>query len=177
MIEWNKKINLTRIVEEEDVLLKHFYDSLTLIKAVDLNKKITFCDVGSGAGFPGIVIKIVFPNVNVTLIDSLQKRINYLNQVIKELNLTEIKAIHTRAEDFKKDSNNRFDVVVARAVASLDKLEKWCLPLVKKNGIFVAMKANSEDELKNYSKAINKIIKFDLPKENIKRTLIIINRD
>ena len=101
MIEWNKKINLTRITEKEEVYLKHYYDSLTLNKAIDLNRVETLCDVGTGAGFPGIVIKIFFPKIKITLIDSLQKRVNYLNEIIKELNLKDIEAIHTRGEDFK----------------------------------------------------------------------------
>ena len=115
MIEWNKKINLTRITEEKEVYLKHFYDSLTLNKVVDLKKIKTLCDVGTGAGFPGIVLKIIFPDIKITLIDSLQKRVNYLNTIIKELELNNIEAIHTRGEDFKV----KYDVVTSRAVAKV----------------------------------------------------------
>ena len=135
LIEENKKINLTRILEKEDVYLKHFYDSLTIVKVVDFSKINTLCDVGSGAGFPGIVLKIVFPNLKVVLIDSLQKRVNYLNRTIKSLGLENIKAIHTRSEDYKET----FDLVVARAVARLDKLINWCSHLIGKNQLFVAI--------------------------------------
>lgn len=177
MLDWNKKINLTRIVEEKDVYLKHFYDSLTLNKVVDLKKVKTLCDVGTGAGFPGIVLKIVFPNLKVTLLDSLQKRVNYLNEVIKELNLTDIEATHIRGEDYK----GQFDVVVSRAVANIEKLVGYTMHLVDKNGIFVAMKGNIEEELtdsvkKNISQKYNiiKIEKFLLPKEKSQRSLIIL---
>lgn len=174
---WNKKINLTRIIEEDSVYLKHFYDSLTIARVVDLSKKETLCDVGSGAGFPGIVLKIIYPNLNMVLIDSLQKRVNYLNQIIKELQLTNIIAIHTRAEDYK----GKFDIVTARAVANLSKLLDYTMHLVKDNGDFVAMKGDIDMELdeelkqkleKNYK--IIKIDKFLLPKEKSKRSLIVI---
>lgn len=179
LIEENQKINLTRITEEEDVYLKHFYDSLTITKEVDLTKVDTLCDVGTGAGFPGIVLKIVFPNLKITLIDSLQKRVNYLNETIKKLELTDIEAIHTRSEDYKE----QFDVVTARAVANLEKLINWCMHLVKIKGIFVAMKANVDEELnindKVFSKnkcKIEKINKFLLPKENSNRALVVLRK-
>ena len=179
LIEENQKINLTRITEEEDVYLKHFYDSLTITKEVDLTKVETLCDVGTGAGFPGIVLKIVFPNLKITLIDSLQKRVNYLNETIKKLELTDIEAIHTRSEDYKE----QFDVVTARAVANLEKLINWCMHLVKIKGIFVAMKANVDEELnindKVFSKnkcKIEKINKFLLPKENSNRALVVLRK-
>ena len=177
MIEWNKKINLTRITLEEEVYLKHFYDSLTLNKAINLKEINTLCDVGTGAGFPGIVLKIVFPNINITLIDSLQKRVNYLNEVIKELELKDIKAIHVRGEDYKE----KFDIVTSRAVANIEKLVNYTMHLVKKEGFFVAMKGNIEEELNNevrkkISKKYNiiKIISFKLPKENSIRNLVIM---
>ena len=177
LIEWNKKINLTRITQEEDVYLKHFYDSLTIVKAVDLSKKETLCDVGSGAGFPGIVLKIVFPNLKVTLIDSLQKRVNYLNSIIKELDLTDIEAIHSRGEDYKQ----KFDIVTARAVANIEKLLTYTMHLVSKDGMFIAMKGNIEDELtKSVIEKINKkydlvtVNRFYLPKEKSNRSLVII---
>lgn len=118
LVDWNNKINLTTITKEEDVYLKHFYDSLTLIKAIDLTKDLKICDVGSGAGFPGIVLKIVFPNLNITLIDSLQKRVNYLNDIIKKLNLINIKALHARMEEFSKENEEQFDIITARAVGN-----------------------------------------------------------
>ena len=179
LIEENKKINLTRILEKEDVYLKHFYDSLTIVKVVDFYKINTLCDVGSGAGFPGIVLKIVFPNLKVVLIDSLQKRVNYLNRTIKSLGLENIKAIHTRSEDYKET----FDLVVARAVARLDKLINWCSHLIGKNQLFVAMKANVDDELVGIDKTLTKnnclvenIEKFNLPKENSNRALVVIRK-
>lgn len=179
LIKENKKINLTRIVEKEDVYLKHFYDSLTIVKEVDLKKAKTLCDVGTGAGFPGIVLKIVYPNLKVTLIDSLLKRVNYLNETIKKLNLKDIEAIHKRSEDYKGE----FDVVTARAVANLEKLITWCMHLVKKEGLFIAMKANVDDELNinnrifnKYNCKIEKINKFLLPKEKSNRALVIIKK-
>lgn len=177
LIEWNQKINLTRIVEKEDVYLKHFYDSLTITKVVDLEKTKTLCDVGTGAGFPGIVLKIVYPNLKITLIDSLQKRVNYLNIIIKELELENIKAIHIRGEDCKE----KFDIVVARAVANIEKLLTYTMHLVSKNGKFIAMKGNIDDELSleiikkiNAKYKITKIERFLLPKENINRSLVIV---
>ncbi len=177
LIEWNQKINLTRITEKEDVYLKHFYDSLTIVKEIELSKVETLCDVGTGAGFPGIVLKIFYPNLKIILIDSLLKRVNYLNEIIKELELKDIKAIHTRGEEY----HETFDVVTARAVANIEKLLKYTMHLVNKNGKLVAMKGNIDEELteevkKKISKKykIIKINKFLLPKENSNRSLIVI---
>ncbi len=177
LIEWNKKINLTRIEDEKEVYLKHFYDSLTIVKVVDLNKINTLCDVGTGAGFPGIVLKIVFPNLKITLIDSLQKRVNYLNTIIKELNLNNIEAVHARGEEYK----GKFDLVTSRAVANIEKLVKYTMHLVSPSGIFVAMKGDIDNELtedikrklsKKYK--ITKIEKFLLPIEESKRSLVVM---
>ena len=180
MIEWNKKINLTRITDKKEVYLKHYYDSLTLNKAVDLNKVTSLCDVGTGAGFPGIVIKIFFPQIKITLIDSLQKRINYLNEIIKELDLKDIEAIHTRGEDYK----GKFEVVTSRAVANIEKLLNYTMHLVDEKGIFIAMKGNIDEELTNsVKKKINrkykiiKIEKFLLPIEKSQRSLVIIKKE
>ena len=177
LIEWNKKINLTRIVDEKDVYLKHFYDSLTITKEVDLSKVNTLCDVGTGAGFPGIVLKIMYPNLQVTLIDSLQKRVNYLNEIIKVLELTNIEAIHSRGEDYK----GNFDVVTSRAVANIEKLVKYTIHLVSKNGVFIAMKGNIDNELTDSIKQklskkykIIKINKFKLPIEESDRSLVVM---
>ena len=177
LIEWNKKINLTRIEDEKEVYLKHFYDSLTIVKVVDLNKINTLCDVGTGAGFPGIVLKIVFPNLKITLIDSLQKRVNYLNTIIKELNLNNIEAVHARGEEYK----GKFDLVTSRAVANIEKLVKYTMHLVSPSGIFVAMKGDIDNELtedikRNLSKKykITKIEKFLLPIEESKRSLVVM---
>ena len=179
LVTWNEKINLTRIIEHNDVYLKHFYDSLTLSKVIDLNKNVTLCDIGTGAGFPGIVLKIAYPNLRITLIDSLQKRVNFLNEVIKELNLKDIEAIHTRAEDHKE----KYDIVTSRAVANLKKLSEYCLPLVKDNGYFIPMKANVEEELLESKEIINKLggklIKketFYLPIEESIRNILLIKK-
>lgn len=177
LIEWNKKINLTRIEDEKEVYLKHFYDSLTIVKVVDLNKINTLCDVGTGAGFPGIVLKIVFPSLKITLIDSLQKRVNYLNTIINELNLNNIEAVHARGEEYK----GKFDLVTSRAVANIEKLVKYTMHLVSPSGIFVAMKGDIDNELtedikrklsKKYK--ITKIEKFLLPIEESKRSLVVM---
>lgn len=179
VIEENKKINLTRITEKEEFYLKHFYDSLTIVKEVDLNNIESLCDVGTGAGFPGIVLKIVYPNLKITLVDSLLKRVKYLKETIKKLDLDNIEAVHTRSEDYE----GQFDVVTSRAVASLEKLIPWCMHLVKKNGKLIAMKANIDSELeyidkilKKYHVKIDKINKFLLPKENSNRSLVILTR-
>lgn len=183
LISCNEKMNLTRITEKEEVYLKHFYDSLTLVKVVDLKEIDTLCDVGSGAGFPGIVLKIVFPNLKIILIDSLQKRVNYLNEISKELELKDIVAIHTRCEDYAKINREKFDIVTARAVANLKMLSELCIPMVKVDGYFIAMKANAEDEIKESKNIINElnskieeINEFNLPKEESKRTLIKIKK-
>ncbi len=183
LISWNQKMNLTRIIEKEDVYLKHFYDSLTLSKVIDLNQDLTLCDVGSGAGFPGIVLKICFPNLKITLLDSLQKRVNYLNEIIKELDLKNIEAIHTRAEDYAKQNREKFDIVTARAVANLKILSELCIPMVKVNGLFIAMKANIEEEIENSTEIlkkldskIEKIETFYLPIENSIRNIIMIQK-
>jgi len=177
MLDWNTKINLTRITEKKEVYLKHFYDSLTLNRVVDLKEINTLCDVGTGAGFPGIVLKIVFPNLKVTLIDSLLKRVNYLNEIIKDLELDNIEAIHSRGEDYQ----GSFDVVTSRAVANIEKLVSYTMHLVSKKGIFVAMKGNIEEELtetveKTISKKYNIIAvdKFLLPIENSQRSLVVL---
>ncbi|MBQ3468929.1 MAG: 16S rRNA (guanine(527)-N(7))-methyltransferase RsmG [Bacilli bacterium] len=178
LVEENKKTNLTRIIEKEDVYLKHFYDSLTITKVVNLNSINTLCDVGSGAGFPGLVIKIMYPHLEIVLIDSLLKRVKYLNETIKKLDLTGIEAIHTRAEDYHA---KKFDLVTARAVANIDKLLDYTMHLVKKEGKFIAMKGNIDKEItpdieKKISNKyiIDKIIEFELPIENSKRSLVVI---
>ena len=182
LIAKNQYMNLTRITTKEDVYLKHFYDSLTLSKALDLSKVQTLCDIGSGAGFPGIVLKIFFPNLDITLIDARQKRVDYLNEVIKQLDLKNIKAYHIRAEDLIK-KQAKFDIVTARAVASLPKLLNWTMPLVKPNGYFLAMKGNVETELKEalplfkkYHYHLDDEIIFNLPIEQSQRTILKISK-
>lgn len=183
LIETNKTMNLTRITDKEEVYIKHFYDSLTLAKIYDLSKVETLCDVGTGAGFPGLILKIFYPNLKITLIDALLKRVNYLNNLIEKLNLTDIKAYHIRAEDLIKKSKT-FDIVTARAVASLPKLLNWTMPLVNDNGSFLVMKGNIEEELKESQKIIsknnwivNKNITFDLPNNKGFRTLLEIKKN
>lgn len=183
LIEWNEKINLTRITEKEDVYLKHFFDSATINKIINLNDIETFCDLGTGAGFPGIVIKILFPNINITLVDSLNKRIIFLNEVIKQLGLKKINTIHSRIEDFARENRNKYDLVTARAVAPLNILLEYALPIVKKDKYFLAMKANAEEELKNANNAIKimnaKLLKkeiFFLPFEESNRTLLLFQK-
>ena len=183
LIIWNQKINLTTILKEEDVYLKHFYDSLSLIKVIDLNKELTLLDVGTGAGFPGIVLKIVFPNLKIKLLDSMNKRISYLNEIIKELDLKDIDTVCSRAEDYALKNREKYDIVVCRAVAHLEILVEITLPLVKVNGYFIAMKSNANEEIALARKKIivldSKIIEilsFKLPFENSIRTLIKIQK-
>lgn len=182
LIEWNKKINLTRITKKEEVYLKHFYDSITLIKAIDLTKNLEVCDIGTGAGFPGIVLKIIFPNLKLTLVDALNKRIEFLKIVIKELNLKQIEVIHQRAEEYSKENKNKYDLVTARAVSKLNIISEICIPAVKINGYFIAMKAQIEEETKDttflnkLNSQITDIVSFSLPYENSIRNLIVIKK-
>lgn len=183
LIEYNKVMNLTGITEKEEVYLKHFYDSLTISKIIDLNNENNLCDLGSGAGFPGIVIKIFYPNLNIVLVDSLNKRINFLNIVIKELGLENITAIHSRIEEYAVNNKEKFDVVTARAVAPLNILLELGINLVKVGKYFIAMKGNLENE-HDYSNAIKKldcslgnVVKFKLPIEESNRSLIKIKKE
>ena len=179
LIEWNEKINLTSITIKEDVYLKHFYDSLTLYKCIDLYKDVSICDVGSGAGFPGIVLKIFFPNLKITLIDSLQKRVNYLNLVIEKLNLKDIKAYHYRMEDYSREHQEEFDYITARAVANIGVLSEISIRALKINGHLVFMKGNCDEELDKFlvkSKELGIVFEkkeaFLLPYENSNRTIV-----
>ncbi len=175
LIEYNKVMNLTGITDKEDVYLKHFYDSLTITKVIDLNNYETLCDVGTGAGFPGLVIKILYPHLKVTLLDSLNKRLNFLNIVIKELNLKDITTVHTRVEEY----NKKFDITVARAVAPLNILIEYCIPITKVNGYFIAMKGKNEEASNALLKLNSEIIEinsFLLPIENSNRTIIKIKK-
>lgn len=179
LIDWNKKINLTGIVEKKDVYLKHFYDSATLYKVIDLNKEESLCDIGTGAGFPGMVLKILFPNLKITLIDALEKRIKFLNIVIEELDLKDIETIHARSEEYGITHREKFDVVTARAVAALPVLIEYCVPLIKKDKYFIPLKANISQEIINSQSAIDKLkinevdrVEFILPFEKSNRTII-----
>ena len=183
LVEVNKYMNLTSIVERDEVYNKHFYDSLTLNLALD-KSDIKLCDVGAGAGFPSIPLAIVRDDIDVTIIDALNKRINFLNDLIKKLGLNNAKAIHARAEDFTKTNREAFDVVTARAVARLNVLVELCMPLVKLDGLFIAMKGTeSESEIKEAEKGIQilggkieKVIDLDLPDNLGKRELVIIRK-
>lgn len=176
--EENQKYNLTRIIEEDDVYLKHFYDSLTITKIIDINNQ-SICDLGSGAGFPGLVLGICFPSAKLTLIESNGKKCNFLNIVKEKLNLNNVTIINTRIEEYAKENRELYDIVTARAVAPLKHLLEYGIPLVKINGVFIAMKANVENEEQNIDNYYNKLnikeeqrIVFNLPHENSIRTLI-----
>lgn len=179
LISYNNNVNLTAITKEEDVYLKHFYDSLTLFKGIDLKENLKICDLGTGAGFPGLVLKIVFPNLSITLVDSLEKRIKFLDLVIKELELKNIKTVHSRIEEFKEIE--AFDVVVSRAVAKINILLELGCRIPKVNGLFVFMKGNVLEELKSAKNALKvlnysleKIINFKLPIEESERNIVIL---
>lgn len=184
LIEWNKKINLTSIIEPKEIILKHFVDSLTISKYI--NEKSTLIDVGTGAGFPGIPLKILRNNIKITLVDSLNKRIRFLDEVIEKLNLDNIKTVHGRAEEIgrNKEYREKFDYATSRAVANTATLSEYLIPLVKINGKCIYMKGpDTNEELKNGKKAIsvlggNSVNKeeFELPYSDIKRTIIIIEK-
>lgn len=184
LIEWNKNINLTAITEPEEIIKKHFIDSLTISK--NIQKDSSIIDVGTGAGFPGIPLKIVREDINVVLLDALNKRLNFLNEVVKENKLENIETVHFRAEEIGKNKKYRekYDIATSRAVAQLNILAEYLLPLVKIGGKCICMKgSNVEEELKNSKKAINllggeieKIEEFILPDSDIKRNVIIIKK-
>lgn len=179
LIDWNKKMNLTSIVDKDMVYLKHFYDSITITKVIDLNDVDTVCDVGTGAGFPGIILKIFFPHIKLTLVDSLGKRILFLNEVIRVLDLKDVKVLHVRAEEYSRNVREKYDLVTARAVSSFNILLELCIPMIKKNKFFVAMRGF--DDLDSGINALDKLnctlIKkecFYLPIENSSRTLALV---
>jgi len=187
LVEWNQVMNLTAITEYDDVMKKHFVDSVSLIKAYDVNKSATVIDVGTGAGFPGLALKIAYPNLQVTLLDSLNKRINFLNAVIEALGLTGVDTVHGRAEDFAKPDRLRekFDLCVSRAVANLSTLSEYCLPFVKQGGLFISYKSEKiSEEMAAAKNAIyllgGKVIdqvEFTLPDSDIYRNLFIIKKE
>ena len=184
LLEWNEKINLTAITNEEEIILKHFVDSLTINKYIEEGKSII--DVGTGAGFPGIPIKILREDLKVTLLDSLNKRINFLNEVIEKLDLKNIECIHGRAEEFGKNKNYRekYDFATSRAVANMSTLSEYLIPFVKVGGKVLAMKGDkAEEELEEAKKAIKLLggkventDNFYLPDSDIKRNIIIIKK-
>lgn len=186
LIKWNKVMNLTSITNYNDVVMKHFVDSISIVNAVDMNSIANMIDIGTGAGFPGIPIKIVFPEIEAILLDSLNKRVNFLNTVIDELSLENIYAFHGRAEEYarKKQHREKYDLCVSRAVSKLSTLSEYCLPYVKTGGLFISYKSSEIDQEINESKAaihilggqITDIVKFNLPDTDIDRSLVVIDK-
>lgn len=186
LVEWNEMMNLTAITEYDEVMKKHFIDSMTLIKAFDVNQSASVIDVGTGAGFPGLVLKIAYPNLKITLLDSLNKRIQFLNEVIGNLGLDGVETIHGRAEDFAKPGKLRekYDLCVSRAVANLSTLSEYCLPFVKEKGLFISYKSEKvQEEMVKADKAIlilggkiERQVEFTLPDSDIYRNLFIIRK-
>ena len=184
LLEWNEKINLTAITDEKEILIKHFIDSLTIEKYIPQNAKII--DVGTGAGFPGIPLKIVRPDIEVVLLDSLNKRINFLNEIIRECQLDKITTIHGRAEEIanKLEYREKFDISTARAVANISTLLELCTPFLKVGGSFVCMKADAVEEMKNAKNALEilgmkaeKIEHIILPNIDATRTIILYKKE
>lgn len=186
LTEWNQVMNLTAITEYEDVMKKHFVDSVSLIKAYDVTKPASVIDIGTGAGFPGLALKIAYPNMEITLLDSLNKRIQFLDAVIERLQLNGISTIHGRAEDFARPDKLRekFDLCVSRAVANLSTLSEYCLPFVKENGYFISYKSEKiSEELESAGRAIpllggrvERQVEFQLPDSDIYRNLFVIKK-
>jgi len=186
LVKWNEKMNLTGLTEKSDVYLKHFYDSISLSFFIEMKEYKSICDVGAGAGFPSIPLKICFPHLEVTIIDSLQKRIRFLEHLAKELQLDGVHFVHSRAEDAGQNPKYReqFDLVTARAVARMSVLSELCIPLVKVNGVFAAMKAAQiDEELEKGKKAIStlggkvkEVHTFNLPVEESERSIVIIDK-
>lgn len=186
LAEWNQRMNLTAVTEYDDVMKKHFVDSISLVRAYDVTKKVAVLDVGTGAGFPGLVLKIAFPELEITLLDSLNKRILFLDAVISKLGLSGIETLHGRAEDYAKPGKLRekYDLCVSRAVANLSTLSEYCLPFVKVNGLFISYKSEKiTEELLAAEKAIHVLggkmkdqVEFQLPDSDIRRNLIVIDK-
>lgn len=186
LVEWNGFMNLTAITEYDEVMKKHFIDSLSLIKAYDLSQEKKVIDIGTGAGFPGLVLKIAFPQLEITLLDSLNKRIQFLDAVIQNLSLTGVETVHGRAEDFAKPEKLRecFDLAVSRAVSNLSTLSEYCLPFVKQGGYFISYKSEKISEETEAAKnaitllggKIRKQVDFTLPDSNIYRNFLLIEK-
>ena len=186
LVEWNKVMNLTAITDYKDVVEKHFLDSLSIERILKLDDIKAVMDVGTGAGFPGMPLKIIYPDLKITLLDSLNKRVKFLNEVIRQLELKNIDAIHGRAEDIGKNENYRekYDLCVSRAVANLATLSEYCMPFVKVGGVFVSYKSGDIDEevLKSkkavslFGGKIEDVVKFQLPGTDINRAFVKIKK-
>ena len=183
LVEYNTHTNLTAITSEDQIYLKHFYDSITIVKALDLTKVNNLIDIGTGAGFPGMVLKIIFPNLEVTLLDSNNKKITFLQELGNKLNLTNIYYFHGRAEEYCLKHRETFDLVTARAVSNMNTLSELCLPLTKLGGYFIPLKGSNEEEITSSINAIKElggnveeIIKFSLPYEDSTRNIIKIKK-
>ena len=184
LVEWNKKMNLTSITQENQIAVKHFIDSISVIKYIDLHKEASLIDIGTGAGFPGIPTKIMYPDIKLTLLDSLNKRLIFLNEVC---NLINVKAdiVHARAEQLsqKEEYREKFDYAISRAVASLPSLCEYCMPYVKKGGLFISMKGSegqkelslAENAISVLGGKLDKLCQFNLPDESI-RSIITISK-
>jgi 16S rRNA (guanine527-N7)-methyltransferase len=187
LVEWNGKMNLTGITERDAVYEKHFYDSLTVAGAADFSAVASLADIGSGAGFPSLPLKILFPHLRITIVDALAKRIRFLEEVVGELGLSDVRCIHGRAEELarKPEHRDRYDIVTARAVARLAVLNEFCLPFVRTGGFFIAMKGSDVDqelEESRYSAellhaAIANVQKLRLPAEGSERHLIVFHKN
>lgn len=187
IVEWNEKMNLTAITKEEEVFVKHFFDSLTLIQALPMEKVDSLIDVGTGAGFPGIPLKIVFPDLKLLLLDSLRKRVQFLRETTEQLNVAGVETVHGRAEEVARQRAYReqFDVATARAVAKMNVLTEYCLPFVRQGGWFVAMKGSEvTEEMEGMAVALRtlgggenvSIIPLSLPEQAGSRHLIVISK-
>ena len=183
LIEYNEHTNLTAIKEPEQIYLKHFYDSITIVKAIDFNKVNNLIDIGTGAGFPGMIVKILFPEIEVTLLDSNNKKIAFLQELTMKLGLKKVNFYHGRAEDFCVKNREKFDVVTARAVSNMTLLSELCLPLTKVGGYYIALKGSNEEEIDDSLYAIKVIggeieekITFELPIENSGRNILKIKK-
>lgn len=184
LVEYNSHTNVTTIIEKNEVYLKHFYDSILLSQTIDFNKISTMLDIGCGAGFPGMVLKIIYPHINLTLLDSNNKKTTFCKNLINILNVDNVIVINNRAEDYIKEKRESFDLVTARAVKNLPVLVELSIPYVKLNGSFIAMKSDYTDELKQSLKGINilggkyiKTININLPNNEGIRNFIIINKE
>lgn len=180
--EWNKKTNLTTIINDEDIYLKHFYDSLCIVKAIDLNNK-NICDFGTGAGFPGLVLAIIFNNTNVTLIESNGKKVEFLKFIVDLLNLKNVEIINDRAEIYGKENRELFDIVTCRAVSNLNIILELSVSMLKIGGYFIPLKSNVDEELKSSEKkqrllgySFDNRIEYELPYELSKRTILVFKK-